>query len=320
VKVLIVEDEVEILELLKFSVEIDLAGSEIHTATGGRQAIELLEANKDFDLVICDYSMPEVSGDKVQAFIKKTSPSTKFVLCSAYTDSDKLEIDDDFLYFRITKPGITDGVKELIKMLEKPTGQEQAYIPIATSLLEKIGVAPCDIYIKLGDEKAQDSKAALGSFQKQINLLFENISSEEGAQKSVEINEFMFETAKEIGINQEVIDLGKPAIVFATNLIKKQPELKKAILKIYQDKRAYIPQHSVCTSFISCFIASKMSWASELTSCKLALASMLHDIEIDNPELIEYTVWNPVSFPRTLSNILKVSLNIFMALKTYRLI
>lgn len=57
-KILIVDDEKDILELLKYNLEKE--GFNVSTANDGKQALKLL--NKDFALVVLDVMMPEMDG------------------------------------------------------------------------------------------------------------------------------------------------------------------------------------------------------------------------------------------------------------------
>lgn len=58
-KVLIADDEEELLELIRFS--LDAAGFEVTTASNGKAALE--KATKDrFDLIILDVMMPQMDG------------------------------------------------------------------------------------------------------------------------------------------------------------------------------------------------------------------------------------------------------------------
>jgi len=58
-KVLIADDEQELLELLRFS--LDASGFVVVTATNGKQALEKSKQDK-FDLIILDVMMPHMDG------------------------------------------------------------------------------------------------------------------------------------------------------------------------------------------------------------------------------------------------------------------
>jgi DNA-binding response OmpR family regulator len=65
-KVLIADDEPELLELLRFSLDAD--GFEVVTASDGKKALDLSRREK-FDVIILDVMMPHMDGYHVAAAI-----------------------------------------------------------------------------------------------------------------------------------------------------------------------------------------------------------------------------------------------------------
>ena len=62
-KILIVEDEKSISNILENILSDEIQGSEITIAENGLDAYKLIEKN-DFDLIISDIKMPKLSGKK----------------------------------------------------------------------------------------------------------------------------------------------------------------------------------------------------------------------------------------------------------------
>lgn len=86
--ILVVDDEEHIRELL--SQELGTAGNIIKTATNGREALEVIRAEK-IDLVILDVMMPEMNGFDVAAVLKN-DPETKeipIIILSAVNDKNR---------------------------------------------------------------------------------------------------------------------------------------------------------------------------------------------------------------------------------------
>ncbi|MBC8479372.1 MAG: response regulator [FCB group bacterium] len=61
IKILIVDDEVRLCNLIKRGLEQLSDGYEIHTANSGMQAIEILKKGS-FDVIVTDIRMPVISG------------------------------------------------------------------------------------------------------------------------------------------------------------------------------------------------------------------------------------------------------------------
>lgn len=66
-KILVVDDEKDILELLKYNLEKE--GFDVVTASNGKQALKLL--NQNFSLVVLDVMMPEMDGWEVCKAIRR---------------------------------------------------------------------------------------------------------------------------------------------------------------------------------------------------------------------------------------------------------
>jgi len=67
-KILIVDDEVHIVELIKYNLENN--GYRAYTAYDGREALKLID-EKDMDLIILDLMLPEVDGLEVCKTVRK---------------------------------------------------------------------------------------------------------------------------------------------------------------------------------------------------------------------------------------------------------
>ena len=82
-RILVVDDEPFVCETVRLLLSFD--GHEVVTALSGREALEKF-GTADFDLVITDYSMPEMKGDELGMLIKERSPRQPVVLITAYAE------------------------------------------------------------------------------------------------------------------------------------------------------------------------------------------------------------------------------------------
>ena len=87
-KVLIVDDELEFTK--DFAKAMVMFGYEPYQAVDGEGAFSIIE-NKKPDVVLCDYKLPDVEGDKILEKTKKSHPDIKFVMVTAYYDEDMAE-------------------------------------------------------------------------------------------------------------------------------------------------------------------------------------------------------------------------------------
>lgn len=121
-KELIVDDEQNILNSLERILR--KVGHEVLIAGDGLKAIDLLEANDDIAVLICDQKMPEVSGAEVLNRAGKLSPDTVQIALSGHSDKEMfLEAINKGNPTRfITKPWDDDALKIIIdEAVEKYT-------------------------------------------------------------------------------------------------------------------------------------------------------------------------------------------------------
>jgi DNA-binding response OmpR family regulator len=87
-KILVVDDEVKILEVVKAFLENK--GYIIFIAENGRQAFEILES-ENVSLVLLDLMLPEMSGEEICKAIRKKSRIPIIMLTAKADESDMLE-------------------------------------------------------------------------------------------------------------------------------------------------------------------------------------------------------------------------------------
>ena len=114
-KILIVDDEPLVRQVVQEYFSSD--GHKVHTAPGGKEAVELFSKNS-FDLVITDRAMPEMSGDQLAEQIKKISPQTPVIMLTGFGELMKakgeMPTGVDHL---LSKPITMDGCREALSLI-----------------------------------------------------------------------------------------------------------------------------------------------------------------------------------------------------------
>ncbi len=118
-KILVIDDEIEICSILErlFS----KSGYDVKSACGGAEAIVLLK-NEEFDLVVCDYIMPEVSGYVVAMFLDTLEKRPKIGIITGWGELiDTKEREEMKVSFVISKPF---DFSELTKQVDDRLGAD----------------------------------------------------------------------------------------------------------------------------------------------------------------------------------------------------
>jgi CheY-like chemotaxis protein len=81
--VLVVDDESAVANVIEMMLRFE--GYEVQVASGGREALALLEENR-FDFIITDYAMPDMKGDALAATIKQRWPRQPVIMLTAHAE------------------------------------------------------------------------------------------------------------------------------------------------------------------------------------------------------------------------------------------
>ncbi len=322
-KILIVDDESDITEIVEFLIKEKFPiNTQTLLAYSGNEAISILSQNKDIDICICDHNMPGGMGTEVLKYMIEAKSKTEFVLCSTILASEKpLDYPAQYVLFGIQKPDIEKGIEKLLKHVEKklqfvsrPAFEE--YLPVSVHILSLMDKLPADIYIRMSDNKfikcikqneQFDSKDKEKYLQKSMAVLY--IKKEEQNQS---INEIVINTVQKIMDRRNMPLADKMNIAYSQlmNLISfsgMTPELAVAAQLNIEQSVFFLSKSSLVTDFwkemnllgeypamlytlhsmLSSLVVKKLHWNSNATMYKLTLSAFLKDISLDSIALIE---------------------------------
>ena len=110
--ILVVDDELSMRELLDYM--LNREGYQVTCAEDGRKAIRLLEKNQ-YDLLLCDIKLGDISGLDVLRASKKSSQDTIVILISAYASTETaVEAMNEGAYDYVPKPFDKDELLQTI--------------------------------------------------------------------------------------------------------------------------------------------------------------------------------------------------------------
>lgn len=328
-KMLIVEDDNDIKEILMFTFDSEISADYL-CASSGQEATELIKLNDDIDLIVCDYNMPNGNGGSVYQFLIENDFDIPFVLCSSDTVDDHPEFKDKKLVLsEIIKPNLFEGVHNVLKAYENLLASngdsrsefvrnESLYTYVDIDLLNLAGIMPCEIYVKINDEKHLKILNQSESFsqedltkyknkeihklliEKQFVKLFVEIAGskikeiieckeQKSETKVLDIHSLIMNTISSLGLSDEVINATEQSLKFTLNTIQGNKEYKEALKNILGHEGEFLTKHSIALVYITSAILSKSGWNSFENKNKLILASFFHDASIKVSELDEFS-------------------------------
>ncbi len=161
-KVLVIDDDTYICNLLTNYLE--QKGFNSYSAFSGNTAKKLMIKN-DFDLILCDFRLPDTDGLKMLQYIKVKSPSTIVIIMTAYSDvkmAVKLIKSGAFDY--ITKPVQPEEITSIIKrglnsgsLNEDQSTFEESFVTGSSMAIHEVmehvkAVSPTDITVLIEGE------------------------------------------------------------------------------------------------------------------------------------------------------------------------
>jgi CheY-like chemotaxis protein len=116
-RVLIVDDEENVTDLLQHSLTRLESGLEVWVANSGTQALDLLNDGQ-LDLLITDYQMPRMNGLELIEAVRQRYPQVKIILMTAYPSpqvddlADRLVVDNCLI-----KPFSIWDLRDIVRQL-----------------------------------------------------------------------------------------------------------------------------------------------------------------------------------------------------------
>ena len=117
-RILIVDDEWPIVKME--SQILERLGYRVSTCTGSLEALALFSQKPtDFDLVITDMTMPDMTGDRLAAALMEIRPDIPVILCTGYSNRNSEEAADAlgikaFAYKPIVKADLAKTIRKVI--------------------------------------------------------------------------------------------------------------------------------------------------------------------------------------------------------------
>ena len=186
-KVLVADDEQSMREFLEYL--LDKEGLAVRTVTDGREALDILRDDPDFDLVISDLKMEDVDGLQLLQQVRELDADLPFIFVTAYASSDTaIEALKLGAYDYVTKPFQVEELRNLIrnalqtstlkrqiKMLESERAQNSRLVGVSAPMLE--------IYKLIGTVATSDSTVLIFGESGTGKELVANAIHESGRRK-----------------------------------------------------------------------------------------------------------------------------------------
>lgn len=131
-KILLVEDDPNMREMLSHILLID--GYDVLLAGDGREALGVLEQERDIDLVISDFRMPTMNGADLNLTMQEREITCPFILCTGSPELIPTDVLPRLnLHALITKPYPTAIIEQHVSALVAKKSQDETSFEAMTN-------------------------------------------------------------------------------------------------------------------------------------------------------------------------------------------
>ena len=282
----------------------------------------------EYDLVLCNDNFKEGSASEVYEFIHQNCKKIPFVLF-AETLPEMIDSLEGFrshhkqngnIVLPISPADFRTSILEFLYPNRLNLQPVPAFQKIRLINFYRFNKTLCNVYLKLSrlkyvkvfNEGHVYTKADLKKLKtKNVDYLFirnddfhkfqvtffknpfltmdtDNLSPDELRESLSFSHTMMQELVLSLGFSQDVINLTEKSIQGINTLIESCPSLNELLDKAKMNND-YLYDHSYLTSIIACDILKNLNWATEEKIKVMCMASLFHDITLDNPDLAKVT-------------------------------
>ncbi|HEX8249248.1 MAG TPA: sigma-54 dependent transcriptional regulator [Pyrinomonadaceae bacterium] len=120
-KALVIDDDVATLELMRFQLEAE--GFEVSTAEHAQKGLDLIK-EIEFDIILTDLNLPDISGIEMVKRAKETLPETEIIMVTGFGSTEKaIEATKAGAFYYVEKP---IEFEELIVLIEKAIDRKRS--------------------------------------------------------------------------------------------------------------------------------------------------------------------------------------------------
>jgi response regulator RpfG family c-di-GMP phosphodiesterase len=315
-KVLIVEDEIDVADLLQIFISLEFPEAEISIASDGQSALDKLEALQSVDFIFSDFNMPGKNGGDLYLAVREKYPDIPFILVTSEDPKKHSQFHNAKNFYHIDKPfsdkDIGNQIIQIQSGLKTAQGKSHDYIPIDILTLQRLYRLNTSVYLKISGEKfvkvihsGSDfnesevkrfteksvkelyiEKIEFENFIKDYRktvfskLAWEKVKQEEKFDILADDVALIGKASKIFGWSPSVIALAQENISNVINLVKNEPVFSKLGEMLRNEKNKKLSSHTILLTFMLTELATRMNWASQGTIEKLTFAAILHDMEL----------------------------------------
>jgi len=316
-KILVVDDIEAVREIIIFYLR-SIAQFEFLEASSGLGALELIKNHKEINLIISDHNMANGTGIDLYQMIRNNH-TIPFIIHTTNPRNDFQKFLKDNMFHFLEKPTEIEQLKKLVLSLMLSQNcfsqlkQEEKYLPVQVSLVQKIGETKVPLYIRISETKfikihnegplekdflldtgrrnqihtlyiqQCDFQRYITEYQQKVQHTLDHpkFKIKFAIQHLITTAELVHAVQKQLGISEELKSLVEKNIEIVCRLSIQFPASRRIADEIQSSDSSPNTKHIILTSLIASAIGKHLNWLNDKTSEKFVFASILHDCTLD---------------------------------------
>lgn len=310
-RILFVDDNLDIRSLLIFLLGRHIRFEAVE-ASGGEEAIKLLEKGEIFDAIVSDLHMPLGSGLDLYQHIRSNHIKTKVVIVSGDLPSDHAKLLQDPNLTYIQKPFAEEEISTLLTALgETDPAVPADYAPVSLQFLLRVRQIDPPLFVRINENKFVRLTSGPTEFKREdfdrykyrglrelhiesflLDSLIDSFAKRafsrdawvEASSRNLEhirLNtELVRSVAAQLGWSEDVVENVVSSARKALHIIRGRSSLETIYAHFKTTERWGAADHAILVLTISAGLAMTMGHTDQESLQKLSFVSLLHDLSL----------------------------------------
>lgn len=321
--ILLIDEDIDILNI-QLMVLSSFYGGEVIAVANGQEAIERISAFGGPELIVSDHSILEDKQHSVYTHLVENDLLIPLIICSGSVEYEFKERQYPHVSAFVQKPFSIEALSYLVKSITSEPLVQPDFIPVKLPILLTFIGRSFDLYLKLSETNfvklikegepftkedslrlqnkgvshlyisIVDSYEFLRAYEENLNLILSSHNSvpEEDIVKTIDVLASIENLSKRLGWTPDAIETAKKSIDTAIKILSKDASIVSVLKQKLQNPESGYSRHVGLLCYMTCIFSAGMGLGGDAIQTKLALASLLHDLSVDESYYEDIKSWN----------------------------
>jgi response regulator RpfG family c-di-GMP phosphodiesterase len=299
-------------------------GGRIITSTSHDETIDLLNRHGRPELLFVDYNLLIKEQGKLHSFVESSGLHMPMIAAQEH-NADPTLLEQYPVSTVLYKPVSVEALTNLVKQITSAPVSTPSHVPISIQTLLQFTNGEFDFYIKLSGKNyikiinegdiftSEDAEKLLAKGIKEVHvkssdshellkicesklLMRVKEASDLPAEESVLIVigaiEQVETISKALGWTNEVTLSAQKTVTSAVELLVQNAQMTQTLKKRFLNPSSPYAMHIGLQTYLTCGFCKILGWTEESTQIKLAMASLLHDVSLEESYYEDIRSWN----------------------------